>query len=143
MFVNISKQTLSIEDQLFMWLCKVRLSLFDQDLALRFNISVSTVSRTIIIWSNYLYFTLGCLLLWPRRSQISNTMPASSKDSFSSVCVIIDCTEIKTQTPSSLVLHSELYSNYKSAFTLKGLVGITPHGGVSFVSKLYTGSRIL
>ena len=47
-FVNISKQTLSIEDQLFMWLCKVKLSLFDQDLAVRFNVSVSTVSRTII-----------------------------------------------------------------------------------------------
>ena len=89
-----------------MWLCKVRLGLFDQDLAVRFNVSVSTVSRTIITWSNFLYFTLGCLPLWPNRSQISKMMPASFKDSFSSVRVIIDCTEIKTQTPSPLVLHS-------------------------------------
>lgn len=54
--------------------------------------------------------------------------------------MIIDCTEFKVQTPSSLVLHSEFYSSYKSATTLKGLVGITPNVSVSFISKLYTGS---
>ena len=69
-FVNMKKQSLAIEDQFFMWLCKVKLGLFDQDLAVRFNISISTVSRTIITWSNFLYFTLGCLPLWSSRSQI-------------------------------------------------------------------------
>ena len=67
-------------------------------------------------------------------------MPTSFKENFSNVRVIIDCTEMKVQTPSSLVLHSEFYSSYKSATTLKGLVGITPSGAVSFISKLYTGS---
>jgi hypothetical protein len=38
------------------------------------------------------------------------------------------------------VLHSEIYSNYKSHATLKGLIGITPDGTVSFVSTLFTGS---
>ncbi|XP_031553526.1 uncharacterized protein LOC116290599 [Actinia tenebrosa] len=52
--------------------------------------------------------------------------------------VIIDCTEIFVQTPSSLLLQSQLYSSYKSNTTLKGLVGITPYGAVSFVSGLYT-----
>ena len=66
-------------------------------------------------------------------------MPTSFKDSFSNVCVIIDYIEIKVQTPSSLVLHSEFYSSYRSATTFKGLVGITPSGAVSFISKLYTG----
>ncbi|KAL9977351.1 hypothetical protein ACROYT_G014743 [Oculina patagonica] len=37
-FVNMKKQSLAIEDQLFMWLCKVKLGLFDQDLAVRFNV---------------------------------------------------------------------------------------------------------
>ena len=57
-FVNMKKQSLAVEDQFFMWLY-----LFDQDLAVRFNISVSTVSRTMITWSNCLYFNLGCLPL--------------------------------------------------------------------------------
>lgn len=38
------------------------------------------------------------------------------------------------------MLHSEFYSNYKSATTLEGLVSIIPKGAVSFISKLYTGS---
>jgi len=54
--------------------------------------------------------------------------------------VMIDCTEIKVQTPSSLTPHSEFYSNYKSATTLKGLIGISPTGAVSFAFALYTVS---
>lgn len=46
--------------------------------------------------------------------------------------VVLDSTEIFVQTPTSL---SQLYSSYKSNNTLKGLiVGITPHGAVSFIS---------
>lgn len=48
--------------------------------------------------------------------------------------------EVKVQTPSSNIFNSETYSHYKSHTTFKSLVGITPHGAVSFVSSLYTGS---
>ena len=101
LFVSMKKQSLALEDQLFMWLYKVRLGLFDQDLAVRFNISISTVSRTVITWSNFLYFTLGCSPLWPSMAQINKTMPTVFKKNFSNVSVVIDCTEIKVQTLSS------------------------------------------
>lgn len=132
--------TLCTEDQLFLFLCKIKLGLFEQDLAERFQISISTVSRTLVTWTNYLYFLLGSLPIWPSREQVNKTMPRSFQDAFPTVRVIIDCTEIKVQTPSSLTLHSEFYSNYKSATTLKGLIGISRTGAVSFVSALYTGS---
>ena len=54
--------------------------------------------------------------------------------------VILDCTEILAKTPSSLLLQSQLYSSYKSHTTLKGLIGISPHGPITFVSSLYTGA---
>ena len=38
------------------------------------------------------------------------------------------------------MLKSQTYSNYKSANTLKGLVGISPGGSITFLSQLYTGS---
>ena len=41
---------------------------------------------------------------------------------------------------SSKVVNSEFYSAYKSHTTLKCLVGIAPHGAVTFISSLYQGS---
>ena len=53
--------------------------------------------------------------------------------------VIVDCTELYIQRPSSLVSQSETFSNYKHHNTFKVLVGITPGGVVSFVSELWGG----
>ena len=66
-------------------------------------------------------------------------MPQTFKEKYPSTRVIIDCTEIKVEMSSSLLLKSQTYSNYKSTNTLKGLIGIAPSGSVCFVSQLYTG----
>jgi len=42
--------------------------------------------------------------------------------------------------PSSLHLNGELFSNYKHHTTLKGLIGISLGGAITFISQLYTGS---
>ena len=62
------------------------------------------------------------------------------KCTFPATRVILDCTEIHVQKPSSKVLTSAIYSHYKSDTTFKGLIGIAPSGEVTFVSDLYTGS---
>jgi len=67
-------------------------------------------------------------------------MPAAMKVRFPSVRVIVDCTEIFVQKPSSLVANTQFFSSYKSHATFKGLLSIAPHGVVSFVSSLYSGS---
>ena len=127
-------------NQFFLFLCRVRVGLFERDLAYRFNISVGTVSNTIVSWVNFLYLRLGSLSIWPSKEKIVETMPDSFKSKYKETRVIIDCTEIKVEMPSSLVLKSQTYSNYKSANTLKGLVGISPSGSLTFISQLYTGS---
>ena len=48
--------------------------------------------------------------------------------------------EIKTERPSSLAFGSKCFSSYKSAYTWKGLVCIAPHGALSFISNMNTGS---
>jgi hypothetical protein len=130
---------MKLVDELFLFLCRLRLGLFEEDLAERFNCSVATVSRKVITWANLLYFVLGSWNIWLPKDVIQARMPESFKDKYSSTRVIIDCTEIKTQVPKSLVLNSQLYSHYKGANTFKGLIGIAPHGAVTFVSCLYTG----
>ena len=131
---------LSPSNQFFLFLCRVRVGLFECDLAFRFNISIGTVSNIVISWVNFLYLRLGSLSIWPSKETILATMPDSFKAKYKDTRVIIDCTEIKVEMPSSLVLKSQTYSNYKSANTLKGLVGISPSGSITFISQLYTGS---
>lgn len=126
-------------DELFMFLCRLKCGLKEQDLAVRFKCHLSTVSRKIITWANFLYFVLGSINIWPSREHINASMPNQFKSMYPSTRVIIDCTELKTERPSSLVLSSKCYSSYKSSHTWKGLVGIAPHGALTFVSCLYTG----
>ena len=127
-------------DELFLFCLRLRVGLFEFDLAERFSIHISTVSRKVVTWANFLYFFLGNQPIWPSREQVDQFMPAPFRELYPSTRVILDCTEIYVQTPSSLLLQSKLYSQYKSHTTLKCLIGIAPHGAVTFVSNLYTGS---
>lgn len=67
-------------------------------------------------------------------------MPSEFKEKYPTTRVIIDCTEVRCEMPSSLLLNSELFSSYKNHVTLKALVGISPGGAITFISQLYTGS---
>lgn len=118
----------------------MRLGLFELDLAHRFRIHVSTVNRICISWINFLYLKFGFLNIWPNREAIDKAMPQSFRDKYPKTRIIIDGKEIKCQTPSSIVLHSETYSSYKSHTTFKSLIGIAPSGHITFISQLYAGS---
>ena len=133
-------RSLLLIDEFFLFLVRVRLGLFVEDISDRFNISQAAVSRKVITWANYLYFFLGSQPIWPSKERVQSFMPPVFKQLYPDTRVILDCTEIKTQVPSSLLLQSQMYSNYKSCTTFKGLVGIAPNGAITFVSQLYTGS---
>ena len=132
--------TLAIEDEFLLVLMKLRLGLTNLDLAIRFRVSEATASNIFITWLNFLYIRLGALKVWPHRRVILDNMPKKFKEEHPNNLIIIDCSELKIQCPSSLVLQSQSYSNYKSTNTLKSLVGVDPKGGFMFVSQLYRGS---
>ena len=71
-------------------------------------------------------------------AKVNQHVPADFKDKYPSTRVIMDCTEIRCQRPKSLRPNSELFSSYKNHTTLKGLVGISPGGAITFISQLYT-----
>lgn len=87
-----------------------------------------------------MYLRLGLIALWLTREQIDESMPSIFKEKYQNTRVVIDCTELFCETPSSLELRGNLYSNYKGRETYKGLIGITPSGALSFISQLYPGS---
>ena len=87
-----------------------------------------------------MYLKLGQMNIWPSRKVVDESMPEAFKEKYPSVRVIIDCTEVRCQMPSSLLSNSELFSSYKNHTTLKALVGISPKGSITFTGQLETGS---
>ena len=127
-------------DELFLVLVRLRLSLLEQDIAHRCNISISTVSRICTTWIVFLDQQLRPLITWPSKSTINQHMPAQFKEHYPHIRCIIDCTEIFCETPSALDTQSSTYSYYKHHNTFKSLVAISPSGAIIFISKLYGGS---
>ena len=121
-------------------LMKIKLNCPFQDLAYRFGVSVSTVSRIFDKWIDIMSTRLQFLLLWPQREELIKTMPLVFKKNFGDkVAVIIDCFEVFIERPSSLIARAMTWSNYKHHNTVKFLIGITPQGVISFISKAWGG----
>ncbi len=127
-------------EECFLVLVRLRLGLFEKDIAERFGISVSTVSRICITWLNFLYIKLRELPLWPKREIVQAYMPNIFKQLYSMTRVIIDATEIFVETPSLPELQQMTFSSYKNHNTYKALIGISPSGAITFVSQLFPGS---
>nr|XP_039272232.1 uncharacterized protein LOC120346532 [Styela clava] len=135
------KRSLPLADELFLFLCRLRQGFDEIHLSDVFCISQSTVSRIVITWANFLYFTLASIPIWPTREQVYENMPQCFKNQgYGSTRIVLDCCEILCQSPSSLMLQSEFFSFYKNHTTLKCLLGIAPHGPITFVSSLFCGS---
>ena len=134
------RYSLGVEDEFLLVLMKLGLGSSNVDLSVRFHVSEATVSKLFTTWINYLYVRLGNLKIWPHRNVIIANMPSNFKEKYPNTVVIIDATELRIQTPSSLLRQSQSYSSYKSTNTLKSLVGVDSMGGIIFVSQLYTGS---
>ena len=121
---------LSIENEFFFTLMKLRLDLLQQDLVIRFDISTGKVSQIFITWIKLLSHEVGVLIIWPSRQQITKTLPECFQKLYTKCCPIVNCTELFTETPSSLEAHNILWSDYKHHTTTKTLVYITPSGAV-------------
>ena len=86
---------------------------------------------------NFIYFKLGCVPFWPTKDIVIETMPECFRDTYPNTRVIIGCTELLCQKPSSLTIKSCLLSHYRHHIIYKG---ISPSGAITFVSELYDGS---
>lgn len=136
---TITSAKKSVFEQLVMVLMKLRLNLGDQDLAYRFQVTQSTVSRYFNRWLDVMYVSLSCLVTWPERDQLMKTMPMEFRKHFKKCVVIIDCFKIFIERPTSQSARAQTWSNYKHHNTVKFLIGITPQGSVAFISQGWGG----
>lgn len=122
-----------------MFLMKIRLSLYDEDLAYRFGVHVSSVSRNFHRVLDVLFVYTSSLIKWPDRETLRQTMQSSFRKFFKRCVIIIDCSEVFIEQPSDLLARAQVWSNYKHHSTIKFLIGITPQGTISFVSECAGG----
>ncbi|XP_028394502.1 uncharacterized protein LOC114518698 [Dendronephthya gigantea] len=98
------QRSMSPEQELFLVLTRLRLGLLLQDIAHRFNISTSSVSRIFKTWIPFMHQRLRTLPICPSRKFIQDNMPSCFKHVYPNTRVIIDCTEFFIETPIFLLL---------------------------------------
>ena len=131
-----NRSALSAFQQLIMTLMRLRLG---QDLGYRFGIHSSTVSRIFTAVIDVLYQRLKFLIMWPERESLRRTLPMDFRKYCPNCAVIIDCFEMFIDRPTALLARAQTYSSYKHHNTVKYLIGVTPHGIVSFISSGWGG----
>lgn len=125
-------------EELLLVLMRLKAGLFVQDLADRFGISTSLVSRICITWINLLYLELNDIFPFPSQELVRKNMPKEFNE-YPTTRIILDCSEIFIQRPSAMLAQCETWSEYKHHNTWKVLVGVTPNGQVSYLSDLWGG----
>uniref|UniRef100_A0A672HWV4 THAP-type domain-containing protein n=1 Tax=Salarias fasciatus TaxID=181472 RepID=A0A672HWV4_SALFA len=145
LFINVKSflpaaNKLSPFQMLFLTLMRLRLDLPVQHLCHLFNVSHKTLSSAFSDTVDVLYARLRPLVHWPERQYQQATMPYQFVETFGKrVAIIIDCFEIRIEKPSNLKARAQTYSHYKGTHTMKYLIGITPQGSISFISKGWGG----
>lgn len=134
------KHSLSQFQEMILFLMRLRLGCQYQDLAYRFSVSLSTAPSICDKWLNVFFHRIGPLVHWPDKEQVMKTMPVAFIDNFGlKVRVILDCFHIFIDWPSSYLPRTKTWSYYKHHNTVKFLLGASPQGAVTFLSKAYGG----
>jgi hypothetical protein len=128
---------------LFSMYCRVDIT--QRQLAPLFGVKTSTVSDVIYAWANALEQSLSHMFPTPTRSQLLSAYPIRfiKKWGDARISLLLDATELWTQTAGNTNVGALLYSSYKGHDTMKLLAGCDPIGCLSDGSvpdKVYGGS---
>ncbi|XP_011405762.1 PREDICTED: uncharacterized protein LOC100639161 [Amphimedon queenslandica] len=100
---------------------------------------MGAMSNVFHHWITILYRDLRQLIIWPEVSALQENLPKCFKGRFSRVVCIINCFEVFIQRPKSFDARAATYSNYKKHNTIKVLIGTSPTGSITFISKAWGG----
>ena len=131
------KSSFTLLEKIFLTLVRLRRGIDLRLIGDLYGVSESTISRIFKTMVNYMYLRLGMLPIWPNPEHVSAHLPRIFRELYPSTFIVIDATELRCEVASSLPAQSQLYSAYKSHTTVKGFLGMTPDGAVSFVSEFF------
>ena len=85
-------------------LCKLRHNFSQEDLATRFGVNQSTMSRLYSCWTKILEACINEFPLWPDKTSIQESVPATFKNLYPDTRVIIDSAVIETNRSHNPIL---------------------------------------
>lgn len=117
----------------------LRLDLPFQHIGHLLDVHRGTVSVAFHETLNVMYARLAPMVHWPDRDSLQVSMPPQFVETFGNrVAAIIDSFEVSIQRPTNPNARAETFS-HKHSNTLKYVIGITPQGVISFISKGWCG----
>ncbi|XP_035670018.1 uncharacterized protein LOC118411646 [Branchiostoma floridae] len=132
------ERTLTFEEEFFLVLVKLKSGDFNQEIASKFGISESQVSKIFTTWINFLHRELRYLFEMKTSWENEETIPECYRR-YPHLISVIDCTELQIEMATTLQARKETYSNYKNRDTVKFMVGLSPNLTVNYVSKGHGG----
>jgi len=128
-------------NEFFLTLVRLRVCLLNTDLAYRFGISPSSVWKIVTSWIQLLYLQFGRMRnkMFASRQLLKHNMPPCFVK-FKDISIIIDCCEYFLEQSTHFCRQENIYSSYKNHSTFKCLIGISPNGGIMFVSDAFEDS---
>ena len=131
---------IDIHDMVLMTMMKLRLALTHQDIAYRFALPLTQVSRCVAQCLENMAFVCKKLVVWPGKEVVMSNLPLCFRHpKLKTVRVVLDCFEVFTDRPKNLSCRAKTYSNYKHHNTFKVLIGISPAGAITFLSDAWGG----
>lgn len=135
---NKRRIKLSIKDSILLTFIKLKLNLSYIAIGVLFNVSSKVTKKYFICTLKEIAQVLNVLIRWPSKEEILNNIPYCFEN-FKSTRIVLDCLEISTRQSKCLKCRIPTYSSYKSCYTVKIMLGVTPSGMISYVSKAYGG----
>ena len=90
-------------------------------LRVRFQIGLTTASKTFSYWLDAMYLSLKVCIKWPTQDTCFENMPQIFKDLYPRTRCIINCSEVFMERPYSFQPRAQTYLNYKKHNTIKFL----------------------
>lgn len=138
-FPDTRRHIMSIKERIILVFLKLKQGMSFAILAVLFQNVTSETCRLIYTFMIPLLAQIfKPLLYWPSKQEVLNNMPYCF-EKFSNTRIVLDCTEISLQKPKCLTCRIRCYSNYKSTFTLKFMIGISPGGLIVYISRPFGG----
>ncbi|KAJ8670901.1 hypothetical protein QAD02_002160 [Eretmocerus hayati] len=139
-YVRKNIREISVPNQFFLVLWKLRRNECDLTLATHFGIDRRAVGNIFIPWILFMSQHWSLIDIWPNRDLVDFFLPESFKNNYPALRVIIDGTEFEIQKPSNPRDQQSTFSVYKHRNTYKAVLGCTGAGLISYCSPAYGGS---